>query len=120
MYHLPYNKDLNAFARYLRNNSTLAEILLWQQLKNKQMHGYLFNRQKPLGRYIVDFYCRELNLVIEIDGDSHDTEYAQVNDAIRQEVLEKMGLHFLRYADMDVKTKMSFVLLSIESNVVNR
>ena len=77
------------------------------------MHGYTFNRQKPLGRYIVDFYCRPLNLVIEIDGDSHKIEEVMVNDIVRQEVLESMGLYFLRYDDLDVKFNIGFVLSSI-------
>ena len=83
------------------------------------MHVYTFNRQKPLGRYIVDFYCRPLNLVIEIDGDSHKIEEVMVNDIVRQEVLESMGLYFLRYDDLDVKFNIGFVLSSIESHVLN-
>jgi len=58
-------------ARFLRNNSTLSEILLWEYLKNKKIMDYDFHRQKPLDKYIVDFYCPELMLAIEIDGDSH-------------------------------------------------
>ncbi len=83
------------------------------------MHGFLFNRQKPLGRYIVDFYCKDLNLVIEIDGDSHHTEEAELKDALRQEILENMGVYFLRYDDMQIKNEMHFVLLSISSVVTN-
>lgn len=81
------------------------------------MHGYTFNRQKPLGRYIVDFYCRPLNLVIEIDGDSHKIEEVMVNDIVRQEVLESMGLYFLRYDDLDVKFNIGFVLSDRKSVV---
>ena len=58
-------------ARELRNNSTTSEIKLWMYLKNKQMLGYDFHRQKPLDEYIVDFFCNELMLAIEIDGLSH-------------------------------------------------
>ena len=83
------------------------------------MHGYSFNRQKPLGRYIVDFYCRKLNLVIEIDGDSHKVEEVMVNDIERQQVLENMGVYFLRYDDLDVKFNIGTVLLSIESYVLH-
>ena len=68
VWYLPYNKDLKAFSRHLRNNSTLGEVLLWMQLRAGQLKGYKFNRQKPLGNYIVDFYCKRLNLVIEVDG----------------------------------------------------
>jgi very-short-patch-repair endonuclease len=119
MYHIAYDKNLKEFSRYLRNNSTTSEVLLWQYLKASQMHGYSFNRQKPLGRYIVDFYCRKLNLVIEIDGDSHKVEEVMVNDIVRQEVLENMGVYFLRYDDLDVKFNIGFVLQSIESHMLN-
>ena len=66
-----YNKNLKAFSRKLRNNSTLSEVLLWSELKGRKILGYRFTRQKPLGKYIADFYCFELKLVIEIDGESH-------------------------------------------------
>ncbi|MEQ9300482.1 MAG: DUF559 domain-containing protein [Cyclobacteriaceae bacterium] len=80
MYYLPYQKSLKEFSRYLRNNSTLSEVLLWQELRAGQIRGYKFNRQKPLDRYIVDFYCKKLNLVIEVDGSSHDSDYRKMKD----------------------------------------
>ena len=103
MYFLPYNKDLKVFSRYLRNNSTLSEVLLWQELRAGSIRGYKFNRQKPLGRYIVDFYCKKLNLVIEVDGSSHYHEDAILKDQVRQQALEQLGLEFLRFDDLDVK-----------------
>lgn len=120
MYYLPYNKDLKAFSRYLRNNSTLAEVLLWQQLKAGQLRGYKFNRQKPLGRYIVDFYCKKLNLVIEVDGESHWHDNQRIKDRVRQEALEKLSLSFLRFEDEDVKKKMAYVLDEINDFIDNR
>ena len=119
MYYVPYNKDLKAFSRKLRNNSTLSEVLLWQELKAGQIRGFKFNRQKPLGRYIVDFYCKRLNLVIEIDGSSHDHPEAVVKDKIRQEKLENFGLTFLRFDDLDVKKNMGFVLDEIHAFIDN-
>jgi very-short-patch-repair endonuclease len=83
MYYLPYNKNLKQFSRNLRNNSTLGEVLLWNELKAGKMYGYKFNRQKPLGNYIVDFYCKSLALVIEVDGESHYSEEAYVRDEKR-------------------------------------
>jgi len=97
----------------LRNNSTLAEVLLWQELRASKLKGYSFNRQKPLSRYIVDFYCKKLNLVIEIDGESHYHDLNPLKDAERQKALENLGLSFLRFDDIDVKQKMSFVLDTI-------
>lgn len=114
MYYLPYNRNLKEFSRNLRNNSTLSEVLLWQQLRAGQIRGYKFNRQKPLGNYIVDFYCKRLELVIEVDGESHNTSEARINDRIRQDILESMGLQFLRFDDMDVKKNMALVLGEID------
>ena len=75
--YIEYNKDHKDFSRTLCNNSTVGEILLWDQLKAKRMLGYQFNRQKPLGNYIVDFYCKKLNLVIEVDGYSHQSKHKE-------------------------------------------
>jgi very-short-patch-repair endonuclease len=84
---LPYNKRNRQLSRNLRNNSTLSEVLLWNELKAGKIKGYKFNRQKPLDNYIVDFYCKKLNLVIEIDGETHIDK--EKDDLIRQDKLEK-------------------------------
>lgn len=99
-----YNPRLKGLARELRNNSTLSEVLLWQQVKNKQLRGYDFHRQKPIDEYIVDFFCSNLNLIIEIDGESHDRKSEE--DKKRQSRLESLGFHFLRFWDSDVKQNM--------------
>ncbi len=109
---IPYNPALKEKARYLRNNSTLSEVLLWKYLKGKQMCGYDFHRQKPLDNYIVDFFCNELMLAIEIDGDSHIDK--EKYDKIRQKRLEGLGIKFLRFDDLDVKKNMSGVVDAIE------
>jgi very-short-patch-repair endonuclease len=108
-----YNPKLKQNSRDLRNNSTLAEILLWNQLKQKKMLGYQFMRQKPVGEYIVDFYCSKLHLVIEIDGESHRDQYER--ELARQQDLEKLGIHFLRFHDHDVKMDMRNVLGEIQN-----
>jgi very-short-patch-repair endonuclease len=90
---VPYKPHLKQLARELRNNSTLSEILLWRHLKGKQMMGFDFHRQKPIDRYIVDFYCSELRLAVEVDGDSHDDRFEI--DTYRQRRLENMGIRFL-------------------------
>jgi very-short-patch-repair endonuclease len=69
---LPYNPILKDLARELRNKSTLSEVLLWQHLKGKQMLGYDFDRQKPINNFIIDFFCSELMLAIEIAGETHN------------------------------------------------
>ena len=89
------------------------------ELQKKQMRGYQFNRQKPLGNYIVDFYCKKLSLVIEIDGGSHDFEEIMVKDIERQRILEELGLKFLRFSEMDVRRKMDEVLMKIDMTIEN-
>mgnify|MGYP003515289540 CR=1 FL=1 len=112
---ITYNPKLKEYARQLRNNSTLSEVLLWQKIKNKAL-GVQFHRQVPLKEYIVDFYCHELMLAIEIDGDSHLYKYEY--DVKRQGDLEHQGVVFLRFSDLDVKQNMFSVGLSLEQ-VVN-
>jgi very-short-patch-repair endonuclease len=111
---IDYERYLKELARKLRQNMTLGEVLLWQRLRRKQMRGYDFDRQRPIDRYIVDFYCKDLKLAIEIDGSSHDGEEAKINDEIRQERLESLGVRFLRFNDIDVKRNMEMVMDSIE------
>lgn len=109
---IPYNSDLKQLASQLRKNMTLSEVLLWNELKKKQMLGYDFDRQRPIHNYIVDFYCKELNLAIEVDGDTHIYRYDY--DDKRQKDLEKLGIHFLRFEDIVVKKNISNVLRVIE------
>ena len=80
-------------------------------LKKKAL-GYEFHRQVPIDKYIVDFYCHELNLVIEIDGYTHDYNFA--NDTLRQARLESLGIMVVRFADADVKKSMNDVLRSLQ------
>lgn len=74
------------------------------------MRGYQYNRQKPLDKYIVDFYCRKLNLVIEVDGVSHDHDDAYLSDAKREGELREMNLHLLRFLEKEVRYQMQDVL----------
>ena len=107
---LPYRSDLKDRARELRKNSTLSEVLLWKHIKNRTL-GYQFHRQVPLADYIVDFYCHELQLAIEIDGSSHEGKY--LYDAHRHTRLEAMGVHLLHIDDLDVKKDIRNVIMQI-------
>ena len=78
------------------------------------MLGYDFHRQKPLDQFVVDFYCHEIDLAIEIDGGSHESDEAQEKDAARQEHLESLGVKFLRFKESDVRMTMRTVLETIE------
>ena len=111
---IPYNPKLKELAKELRNNMTLSEILLWDKLKNRQMMGFTFNRQRPIDEYIVDFYCKDLMLAIEIDGESHHHIETQRYDLDRQKRLESLGVRFLRFGDADVKMKVDDVLATIQ------
>lgn len=107
-----YNPELKQRARELRKQGVLSEVLLWNQLKYRKMRGYQFMRQKPIGNYIVDFYCSKLKLVIEIDGEGHEGRFSY--DMQRQQFLESMGLTVIRFNDADVKVDMNNVLMAIE------
>ena len=85
-----YNPKLLVLSRELRKRGTLSEVLLWNLVKGKKIKGYQFMRQKPIGDYIVDFFCSKLKLAIEIDGISHNDK--SESDQIRQQKLESLGL----------------------------
>ena len=111
---LPYRKELKAIAQELRNNAQLSEVLLWNQLKRNQLHGYDFHRQKPILDYIIDFYCPELMLAIEIDGKYHMQDETALRDVKRQERIEELGVSFLRFTDTEVRYHMQSVIIHID------
>ena len=111
---IPYNQKLREFAKQLRNNSTLSEVLLWKQIKGKAL-GVEFKRQVPMLEYIVDFYCQEIGLAIEVDGNIHDFRYLE--DAQRQQEIEKYGVIFIRFSNEEIKNNMFSVILSLESKI---
>lgn len=115
---IPYNPKLKDLARKLRNDSTKSEIKLWMELKGKQIYGYDFQRQKPLLNYIVDFYCNELELVIELDGYSHQFEEVVIKDENKEAELKKYGLTIFRFNDDEVMNDMSNVLRTIEQYII--
>ena len=107
-----YSSDLKPFAKKLRSTMTLAEVLLWKRINRSQL-GVRFNRQKPIGKRVVDFYCKELHLAIEVDGRSHD--FKQKEDIERQKQLEALGVRFLRFWDTEVKNEMESVIQRIRN-----
>jgi very-short-patch-repair endonuclease len=109
---LPYNQNLKERARELRKNSTLGEVLLWNELRGRKVGELRFLRQKPIENYIVDFYCTELKLVIEIDGSSHNLKVEE--DKFRQDQLESFGITFLRFTEEEVRKNMESVLREIK------
>ncbi len=100
--HLPYNPRLKGFSREMRGYGEKSEAMLWKRLKARQT-GFAFNRQKPILNYIADFYCKELWLVVEIDGASHFSKEAQLKDAERDRQMQAIGLEIVRVLDSDVR-----------------
>lgn len=103
----PYNKNLKQASR---NNMTEAEKLLWSRLRNKQILGLQFYRQKPILNFIVDFYCPAVNLVIECDGSQHFTIEGLEADRIRDEALAQLGLKVLRFDNGQVMGEIDDVV----------
>jgi len=98
---IPYNRELTSLARENRANPTQAERRIWYKvLCRRQFEAHKFLRQKPIGDYIVDFYCSDLRLVVEIDGDSHSEQ--EEYDARRAAALEGFGLTVVRYTNLDI------------------
>lgn len=114
--YISYNPKLVEIARENRNNPTQAEEKMWLNvLKNRQFANYKFLRQKPLDNFIADFYCAELMLVIEIDGDSHarQKEY----DILRSEKLEAHGIKVIRYTNDEIMFNIEKVYRNLKERI---
>ncbi|MGA9397904.1 MAG: DUF559 domain-containing protein [Anaerolineaceae bacterium] len=109
--------DILAYARELRAHATGAETYLWQLLRDRRLLGFKFRRQHPLGRFIVDFYCEQARLVIELDGSQHldNKDY----DRKRTEWLEEQGMRVLRFWDNDMLSKPEEVLEEVVYNLTH-
>lgn len=115
---IPYNPKLKEVAKKLRKNMTFGELILWNELKEDKLLGFDFDRQRCIDNYIVDFYCKELMLAIEIDGRYHSHEDILIKDEGRQAKLESFGIRFLRFAESDVKDDLDNILRTIEGMVL--
>ena len=98
-------------ARELRKQMTPAEHILWTRLRNRQLGGYKFRRQHPLGPYIADFYCAERRLVIELDGSVHAEQ--QEYDEMRSGQFEEYGYQVIRFKNAEVESELEYVLMEI-------
>ena len=105
------SKNGTDFARALRVKSTDAERLLWSKLRNRQVEGWKFRRQVPLGGYIVDFLCEDANLIVELDGGQHGE--ALNYDAMRTKWLNKNGYQVIRFWNNDAMNNIDGVLQSL-------
>jgi len=102
-------------ARLLRENMTRSEELLWERLSRKQLMGLRFRRQHPIDIFIADFYCHKVKLVIEIDGEIHNSQ--RDYDIGRSAEMEKYGIKVIRFTNEDVEFKIEKVLCDIESTI---
>src|SRR3989304_980259 len=114
---LPYNPNLTPPARRLRKEMTDAEQLLWSRLRRKQILGVQFYRQKPPGKFIVDFYAPKANLVVEVDGSQHGVADHAERDAEREEHLRARGLHVIRFSNVQVLREIGAVMEAIYRTV---
>ncbi len=114
---LPYSRNLKQYSRQLRENMTDAERHLWAKIRMKQLKGYQFYRQKPIGDYIVDFFCPKAKLVIEVDGSQHFSGEMTEDDRMRNEYMSSFGLRVLRFTNTDVLTHIERVIESIIENM---
>ncbi|MEM8809286.1 MAG: endonuclease domain-containing protein [Cyanobacteria bacterium P01_G01_bin.38] len=110
--------EIEAAARRLRKNPTLAEQTLWTALKNRQLEGLKFRAQHPIGRFIIDFYCPICRLLIEVDGAAHQTQADY--DRVRTEQLEAYGYKVLRFTNDEVMNNLPFVLSTIRQTALGR
>jgi len=116
---IPYNPKLKSLARKLRKDMTFGEVLLWNELKENQFWGFDFDRQRCIDNYIVDFYCKDLQLAIEIDGMSHNYEVAFAKDEIRQQRLERLGVKVIRFTEAEMKNDMVNVIRTMEVAIID-
>ncbi|KIA91280.1 hypothetical protein OC25_22660 [Pedobacter kyungheensis] len=113
---LPYESRLKDRAKVLRQARNLPEVLFWMQVTKKRFHKIDFDRQRVIGPYIVDFYIKQLSLIIEIDGSSHDNK--QVYDKRREDYLISLGLKVYRISVSDIMKKMEFVIMGLEEYLI--
>ena len=115
---IPYDQDMTDIAQVLRNNATPAEGKLWHLYLRK--YPVQFRRQKPMGRYVLDFYCGKAKLAVEIDGAQHFTEEGKASDENRTAYLESLGIQVLRFTNDDVNHKIYDVCKAIDAAVKAR
>jgi len=111
-------EKLRPLAQQMRLKPTAAENVLWQHLRNRQLDGYKFRRQHAIDRFIVDFYCENAALIIEVDGAIH--QYTVLEDTIRQEFLESLGLCVLRFTNEQVINHLDTVIKQIKDVLLVR
>jgi len=108
-------KELRKKARDLRNRMTTAEIILWSRIRSRQLYGYKFRRQQPVLDFIVDFYCHELKLIIEVDGEIHSLPEIKESDRYRDKMLKDNGYHIIHFSNHEIETNLNHSLSKLKS-----
>ena len=116
----PYNKNLKYNARQLRNNMTEAEQKLWLRLRQKQILGLQFYRQKPILNFIVDFYCPAASLIIECDGSQKKKKKGLQYDLVRDQALTQLNLTVLRFNNLQILHELDAVVQTIENVILSQ
>lgn len=113
-----FNKpEVKEKRRLLRQQQTLAEKIIWEHVRNRRLLGYKFRRQYSVDQYIIDFYCPELKLAIEVDGSFHDSEEQKSYDKIRQQRIENYGIKFIRIKNEELMSNPDMAFDKIETAI---
>ncbi|MBW1294729.1 endonuclease domain-containing protein [Aquimarina litoralis] len=111
---LPYTKEARALSKILRKEMTGSEKVIWEKIRKKQLEVDFF-RQFPILDYVVDFYCKEIGLAIEIDGSLHDNQF--IEDSKRQSRIEQLGVKFIRFSNDQVLNNFEVVLKELKETI---
>lgn len=110
-----YNKTR---ARYLRKIETRAEKLLWIRLRNRQVAGFKFRRQHPIGYFVSDFYCHEIKLIIELEGKIHDKKEQKEYDKLRKELIETWGYKIINFRNRQIYNDIENVMQCVKETAL--
>jgi len=117
VYHFGATPEIFDRAQQFRKEMTGTETKLWQELRNHKFEGLKFRRQHPIGRFIVDFYCHEKRLVVEVDGTIHDLTEVKERDEGREEELKNFGLTIIRFTNGEIEYDIENVLNKLKMKI---
>jgi len=117
VYHYGATPEIFDRAQELRKQMTEAEKKLWKRLRNRKFEGLKFRRQHPINRFVVDFYCHEKLLVVELDGGIHNEISVKERDEGREGELKNFGLKIVRFTNLEVLNDMSIVLQKLKDSI---
>jgi very-short-patch-repair endonuclease len=117
--HKKSSSVLYEYAKQMRRNSTKAEEKLWQRLRSRQVTGLKFRRQHPIDKFIVDFYCHEINLAVELDGDIHNESEQRDLDSGRTETLKEFGINVIRFQNEEVLYNIENVISKLTEEILS-